>query len=317
MVSASSTQDDVVLDVRALRKRYAGASGDALHDVSFELRRGEVLGLLGPNGAGKTTAIEIITGFRRASGGSVRLLGDLDPTRRSDLREIRRRVGYVPQAAGHYRFLTVRETIAMHGAWYDDPRGVDEVLELVGLEDAADQRVRRLSGGQQRRLDVGVALVGRPDVVLLDEPTTGFDPAARRRAWDVIADLARLGTSILLTTHYMEEATRLADCVVVLGGGRVVGEGTPDQLARELRLDTVIRARVPDALTHEDLPAALRAGLVERGRFELRTAGSPTSALAQLCQWSLEQDVPLEELDVRAPSLEESYLALTEEAGVG
>ena len=202
----------------------------------------------------------------------------------------------------------------MHRAWYDDPRGVDEVLALVGLEDAAGQRVRRLSGGQQRRLDVGVALVGRPDVVLLDEPTTGFDPAARRRAWDVIADLASLGTSILLTTHYMEEATRLADRVVVLGAGRVVGEGTPQALARELQLDTVIRAKVPDAVSHEDLPQLLREGLVEPGRFELRTSGAPTIALALLCQWSLDQDVPLEDLDVRAPSLEESYLALTGEA---
>ena len=304
---------DVVLDVRSLAKRYAGASSDALHDVSFQLHRGEVLGLLGPNGAGKTTTIEIVTGFRRATGGEVTVLG-LDPGVPAQLREIRRRVGYVPQEAGHFRFLTVRETLAMHRAYHADPRDVDEVLDLVGLADAADQRVRRLSGGQQRRLDVGVALVGRPELVLLDEPTTGFDPAARRRAWDVVAELARLGTSVLLTTHYMEEATRLADRVVVVGGGRVVGEGTPDQLARELRLDTVIRARVPRVLTHEDLPDSLRAGLVEPGRFELPIPGSPTAVLAQLCQWSLERDVPLEELDVRAPSLEESYLALTGEA---
>ncbi len=304
---------DVVLDVRSLAKRYAGASSDALHDVSFQLHRGEVLGLLGPTGAGKTTTIEIVTGFRRATGGEVTVLG-LDPGVPAQLREIRRRVGYVPQEAGHFRFLTVRETLAMHRAYHADPRDVDEVLDLVGLADAADQRVRRLSGGQQRRLDVGVALVGRPELVLLDEPTTGFDPAARRRAWDVVAELARLGTSVLLTTHYMEEATRLADRVVVVGGGRVVGEGTPDQLARELRLDTVIRARVPRVLTHEDLPDSLRAGLVEPGRFELPIPGSPTAVLAQLCQWSLERDVPLEELDVRAPSLEESYLALTGEA---
>jgi len=190
------------------------------------------------------------------------------------------------------------------------------VLELVGLEDAADQRVRRISGGQQRRLDVGVALVGRPEVVLLDEPTTGFDPAARRRAWDVIEELARLGTTVLLTTHYMEEATRLADRVLVLGGGRVVGQGTPDQLARELQLDTMIRARVPVAVTGDDLPASLRAGLVEPGRFELQVE-SPTSVLAELCGWAMERDLPLEELDVRAPSLEEAYLALTGETVAG
>jgi ABC-2 type transport system ATP-binding protein len=309
----SAKSDDVVLDVRDLVKRYPGAGRPALDGVSLQVRRGEVLGLLGPNGAGKTTLIETVTGFRTADSGSVRMLGGLDPADRRDLREIRRRTGLVSQQVGHLRYLSVRETIELHHALHDDPRPTGEVLALVGLEDAADQRVRRISGGQQRRLDVAVALVGRPELVLLDEPTTGFDPGARRRAWEVIERLARDGTSVLLTTHYMEEATRLADRVVVLGSGHVRGEGTPEELARELHLGTVIRARIPDTFAADELPVQVREGLVEPGRIELR-AQEPTAALAQLCGWAVDRGLALEELDVRAPSLEESYLALTGEA---
>ncbi|MCW2923115.1 MAG: transporter related [Thermoleophilia bacterium] len=309
------TQDpptsDVVLDVRDLVKRYPGADVPAVQGVSLQLHRGEVLGLLGPNGAGKTTTVEILTGFRSRTSGTVSLLG-LDPGKRDDLRELRRRVGVVLQHTGHYRYLTARETIAMHRAWYDDPREVDEVVELAGLTECADQRVRKLSGGQQRRLDVGVALVGRPEVIFLDEPTTGFDPAARRRAWDVILELTRLGTSVVLTTHYMEEASRLADRVVVLGAGRVVGSGAPEQLARDLQLGTMIRASLPPEVTPADVPDAIRAGLVAPGRFELRV-DAPAEALGQLCTWAVERGLRLEDLDVRAPSLEESYLALTGE----
>lgn len=308
-MTGPASSDDLVLDVRGLAKRYAGAPAPALDGVDLQLRRGEVLGLLGPNGAGKTTLIECVTGFRRAESGSIRVLG-LDPSRRSDVRELRRRVGLVSQQVGHLRYLGVRETLELHHALHERPRSVDEVLDLVELGDVADQRVRRLSGGQQRRLDVAVALVGRPELVLLDEPTTGFDPAARRRAWEVVERLASEGTSVLLTTHYMEEATRLAERVVVLGAGRVRGEGTPDQLARELRLGTVIRARVPHELTADELPHVLRSGLVEPGRIELH-ADEPTSVLAQLCGWAVDRGMPLEDLDVRAPSLEESYLALT------
>jgi ABC-2 type transport system ATP-binding protein len=309
-VSEPSTNDDVVLDVHGLAKRYPGATSDALHALDLQLYHGEVLGLLGPNGAGKSTAIEIISGFRTADSGAVRVLGR-DPSRPRDLREIRQLLALVSQHTGHLRYQTVRETLAMHATWYEQPRGIDEVLELVELHDAQHQRVRRLSGGQQRRLDLAVALMGRPKIVLLDEPTTGFDPAARRRAWDVVERLAADGTSILLTTHYMEEATRLADRVVVLAAGRVVGEGSPDQLARELQLGTVIRARIPEALVATDLPTGLRDGLVEAGRFELH-APEPTRALAALCGWAVDRGLSLEELDVRAPSLEDSYLALTE-----
>ena len=171
--------------------------------------------------------------------------------------------------------------------------------------------VRRLSGGQQRRLDVGVALVGRPELLFLDEPTTGFDPAARKRTWEIIGELADAGTSIVLTTHYMEEAAALANRVVVLGYGRIVGQGTPEQLAHELQIGTVIRARLPFGITHADLPASLRPGLKEPGVFELE-AQEPTKLLGTLCAWALEHGMSLEQLDVRAPSLEESYLALTE-----
>jgi len=310
-VSEQDPRTDVVLDVRGLAKTYPGANAPAVRDVSFQLHRGEVLGLLGPNGAGKTTTIEILIGFRDRTAGAVRLLG-LDPGDRHDLRALRRRVGVVLQQTGHYRYLSARETVAMHRAWYEDPREVEEVLELVGLTEHADKRVRTLSGGQQRRLDVGVALVGRPEVIFLDEPTTGFDPAARRRTWEVVEELTRLGTSVVLTTHYMEEASRLADRVVVLGGGRVVGDGTPDQLARNLRLATVIRARLPFGITPADLPEAIRGGLVEPGRFQLE-ASEPAVVLAELCQWALDRGMRLEDLDVRAPSLEESYLALTAE----
>ena len=306
-----SIDDDVVLDVRGLAKQYPGAARPAVRDVSLQLRRGEVLGLLGPNGAGKTTTVEILTGFRDRTGGDVCLLG-LDPGQRSSLRALRRRVSVVLQDGGHLRYLTARETIAMHRAYYPDPRGVEEVLELVGLADDADRVVRFLSGGQQRRLDVGIALVGRPEVIFLDEPTTGFDPAARRRLWDVVDELTGLGTSVVLTTHYMEEAARLADRVVVMGAGTVLGEGTPEELGRRLQLATVIRATVPVDVDLEAVPTSVRDGFVEPGHFQLAVP-EPTRVLADLCGWAVAQGVELDDLDVRAPSLEESYLALTSE----
>jgi ABC-2 type transport system ATP-binding protein len=313
-VIEGSSQQPVVLEVRGLVKQYPGTTAPAVRDVSLELHAGEVLGLLGPNGAGKTTTIEILTGFRSRDAGEVRLLG-LDPAVRADLRQIRRRVGVVLQQTGHYRYLTVRETIAMHQAWHVEPRGVDEVLDLVGLTESADKSVRQLSGGQQRRLDVAVALVGRPELIFLDEPTTGFDPAARRQMWDVLEDLTELGTSVVLTTHYMEEAARLADRVVVIAGGSVVGEGSPERLASELQLGTMIRATLPLDVSVTDLPLVARDGLRADGRFELRVQ-DPAPVLAELCSWAVEHDVELTDLDVRAPSLEESYLALTGEPRV-
>ncbi len=313
--AGESTPDHIVLDVHALVKQYPGSARRALDGVSLRVARGEVLGLLGPNGAGKTTLIETVTGFRAADSGTVRVLG-LDPADPAQRQSLRRRVGLVSQQVGHLRYLSVRETLEYHAALHDDPRSVDEVLAMVGLDEVAGQRVRRVSGGQQRRLDVAVALMGRPELLLLDEPTTGFDPGARRKAWDMIAGLVDEGLSVLLTTHYMEEAARLCERVVVLGGGRVRGEGAPDELARQLHLGTMIRARVPSRFDAGELPESIRLGLIEPGRFDLRT-DEPTSALAQLCSWAVDRGIELDELDVRAPSLEESYLALTGEAEAG
>ena len=301
---------DAVLTVEGLRKRY-DSGVEAVRGISFQLGRGEVLGLLGPNGAGKTTTVEILTGFRQRDAGEVHLLG-LDPGSRDDLRKLRRRIGIVLQQAGHLRYLSVRETVAMHAAYHaPDARDVDEVLELVGLKDVPDRRVRQLSGGQQRRLDVAVALVGRPEVIFLDEPTTGFDPAARRRMWDVVRDLTREGTSVVLTTHYMEEASELADRVLVLRQGEIVGAGTPEEIARSLRIGTTIRATLPIDTGPHALPIELRGALGPDGRLELRDCEDVTRIVALLCNWALEAGIELTDLDVRAPDLEASYLALT------
>jgi len=300
-----------VLVVRDLRKQYADGT-EALGGISLQLARGEVLAVLGPNGAGKTSLIEVVTGFRSATSGSIDLLG-LDPTDRARVQRLRARVAVVAQTTGHLRYLSVRETLDMHRAYYTDARATDELLALVGLEDSAAQRVRQLSGGQQRRLDLAVALVGRPEVVFLDEPTTGFDPAARRRSWEIIANLASLGTSVVLTTHYMEEASTLADRLVVLRAGRIVGEGTPAELADSLALETRITAQLPNDVSAEDLPALIRSALGAGGLFELQTI-DPTSALAALTGWAVTRGTALDALRVEPPSLEESYLALTNEA---
>jgi ABC-2 type transport system ATP-binding protein len=309
---APAAHEDVVA-VANLSRSYGAVR--AVTDVSFVVRRGEVFGLLGPNGAGKTSTIEILAGFRRHDAGIVRVLG-LDPGTRSDLRELRRRAAIVPQAAGHYRYLRVRETLEMHHALHEQPRDVDEVLALVGLEDMAQREVRRLSGGQQRRLDVGVAVIGRPELVLLDEPTTGFDPAARRRAWELVEQLRALGTSVLLTTHYMEEAQALADRVAVMRRGVVVGMGTPTELAEQLRLPSTIRFRVPAGVGVSDLPGAVRAmpGVnpdAAVGDLVCGQAQTPTRIMGVLCGWAAERGVELEQLELRQPGLEESYLALT------
>lgn len=293
-----------------LRKRYANGV-EAVRGLSFEVGRGEIVGILGPNGAGKTTTIEILIGFRDRDGGDVEILGGLDPAQRRDLREIRRRVGVVLQFTGHLRYQTVRETIAMHAAYYPDARSVEEVLGMVELTEAADQMVRALSGGQQRRLDVAVALVGRPEVLFLDEPTTGFDPGARRRMWELVRGLANDGMSIVLTTHYMEEASALADRLVVVRAGEIVGEGTPAQLSQSLKIGSSISATLPGDVRGEDLPEIIREGLSVAGRFELTDRHDVTQIVATLTAWAIARGIELTDLDVRAPSLEDSYLALT------
>src|SRR6059058_833403 len=254
-----------VVVVRELHKAYG--EYEALRGVSFEIAAGQVFGLLGPNGAGKTTTVEILEGYRKRDAGSVEVLG-IDPQRAG--RAWRERVGIVLQSSSLYVSLTVRESLAVFGGYYARPRDVDEVIDVVGLTEKRDARVKTLSGGQQRRLDLGVALVGDPDLVFLDEPTTGFDPAARRRAWDTIRGLRSLGKTILLTTHYLDEAEQLADRVAVLRRGEIVASGPPAELTgtahqteiryRENGREVVLHTDEPTRLLHELTEQALGQG---------------------------------------------------------
>jgi ABC-2 type transport system ATP-binding protein len=272
--------------VADLRKSYG--EHEALRGVSFEIREGEVFSLLGPNGAGKTTTIEILEGYRRRDGGTVSVLG-VDPAQAP--RQWRARVGVVLQSSAMYENLTVRESLALFGGYYERPRPVDDVIDVAGLREKADSLVRRLSGGQRRRLDFGLALIGDPELIFLDEPTTGFDPAARRAAWETIRSLRGLGKTILLTTHYLDEAEQLADRVAVLREGHIVATGTPSELTRTPA--TEIRYR-------------------EDGRDVVLRTEQPTRVLAELTAQAIAHGRELEALEVRRPSLEEVYLELTE-----
>ena len=276
------------ISVRGLRKRYGGL--EAVRGVDFEIEEGEVFGLLGPNGAGKTTTVEILEGYRRRDAGEVAVLGH-DPERPGP--EFRQRIGVVLQQSQLWQTLTVREMHAMFAGYYERPRDVGEVIELVGLAEKRDARVKTLSGGQKRRLDLGIALVGDPDLVFLDEPTTGFDPAARRAAWDMIRSLRSLGKTVLLTTHYLDEAEQLADRVAVLREGKVVRVGTPREL------------------TTGDLEVEIRYR--RNGEDMLLQTAEPTRVLHELTAEALARGEELERLEVRRPTLEDVYLALTEE----
>jgi ABC-2 type transport system ATP-binding protein len=273
---------------RGVRKAYGGVQ--ALAGVDLEVRRGELLALLGPNGAGKTTLLEILEGHRRADAGEVRVLGH-DPALRE--RALRERTGIVLQEEGLDPNLNVREAVELYGAAYPAPWPADGVLELVGLADRAGARASTLSGGQRRRLDLALGIAGDPELIFLDEPTTGFDPGARRRSWELIRHLRELGKTILLTTHYMEEAQVLADRVVVLAGGRVVAEGTPDSLASAAG-EAIVAYR-------------------SNGRAERFTTATPTADLLPLLRTAVERGEELEGLTVTRPSLEDVYLQLTEE----
>ena len=275
--------------VRELRKSYG--SHEAVRGISFRIEDGEVFGLLGPNGAGKTTTVEILEGYRTRDGGAVDVLG-FDPARAE--RAYRERIGVVLQQSQLWANLTVRETHSMFAGYYRRPRNVDEVIELVGLAEKRDARVKTLSGGQKRRLDLGVALVGDPDLVFLDEPTTGFDPAARRAAWEMIRSLRSLGKTILLTTHYLDEAEQLADRVAVMRDGRIVREGTVAELTGETT-DTEVRFR-------------------RNGQEVVLHTEEPTRLLHQLTQEALAEGRELDGLTVRRPTLEDVYLSLTEDA---
>jgi ABC-2 type transport system ATP-binding protein len=274
--------------VRGLRKSYGAL--EAVRGIDFEVRRGEVFGLLGPNGAGKTTTVEILEGYRRRDAGEVEVLGS-DPADAGGA--WRERIGVVLQSSAMYETLTVVEMLRLFAGYYREPRPVDEVVSLVGLQEKRDDRVRRLSGGQRRRLDLGLALVGDPELIFLDEPTTGFDPRARRHAWETIRGLRGLGKTILLTTHYLDEAERLADRVAVLAQGRIVASGAPAELTGAVAA-TEIRYR-------------------ENGREVVLETDEPTRVLHELTSRALAENRELEGLVVRRPSLEEVYLSLTDE----
>jgi ABC-2 type transport system ATP-binding protein len=278
------------IEVRGLRKRYG--EHEAVGGIDFTVGRGEVFGLLGPNGAGKTTTVEILEGYRERSEGEVSVLGH-DPARRE--LELRRRVGIVLQSSGMYRHITVREALDHWAHLYPSPRDVDEVIDVAGLRESEDVRTRRLSGGQLRRLDLALALVGDPELIFLDEPTTGFDPAARRAAWETVRSLQGLGKTVLLTTHYLEEAQALADRVAIIKGGRILAEGAPG----ELGAGDSSRYRV-----------AWRNG---RGLMEQRETDDPTTLLHELTEAALARGERLRDLSVSRPSLEDIYLELTDD----
>ena len=288
--------------VRGLVKSYGALT--AVNGIDLDIHHGEIFALLGPNGAGKTTTVEILEGYRSRDSGEVTVLG-WDPARQRA--RLKSQIGIVLQSTGVERYLTVAETVQMYAGFYPHPRPVDEVIGLVGLEAKRTSRVSKLSGGQQRRLDVAIALAGDPDLLFLDEPTTGFDPSARRESWDVIKNLAALGKTVLLTTHYMDEAQFLADRVAVISAGQIVAEGDPATLADRELARARVRYRPPAGIT----PPPGLAGPPEPDGFTEFAPDDVTLALHQLTGWALEQRVSLDGLEVTRPSLEDVYLSLT------
>ncbi len=290
--------------VRGLRKSYG--SFEAVRGIDFEVARGEVFALLGPNGAGKTTTVEILEGHRQRTAGDVSVLGH-DPGRNE--RALKERIGIVLQQTGVDEYLTVREVVEMVGGYYPSPRPVDEVIELVGLTDQANQRIRKLSGGQKRRVDMAVALAGDPELLFLDEPTTGFDPTARRQAWETVRGLTLLGKTILLTTHFMDEAQNLASRLAIMNRGRIIATGTPAELIGAESDTTLIRFRLPDGLRPPD-----RLELRREGAIWVLESAAPTRDLHELSGWAIAEDLELADLEVTRSSLEDVYLQLTAES---
>ncbi len=290
------------IKVEGLRKSYGDV--DAVRGIDLSVDRGEVFALLGPNGAGKTTTVEILEGYRPRTAGQVSVLGH-DPSTRSI--ELKRRIGIVLQSTGVEPFLTVRETVELYSGYYPHPRDVDEVIDLVGLSEKRDARVKKLSGGQQRRLDVAVALAGDPELLFLDEPTTGFDPNARRNAWQIVKNLTTIGKTIFLTTHFMDEAQYLAHRVAVIAKGRIVAEGPPDSLAGRDQMRTRIRFRLS-----RDAPTPPEWGQTQLpdGSFEL-AADDVTRAVHRITSWAVEQGTSFEVLEITRPTLEDVYIELT------
>ncbi len=296
-----------VVSVRGLVKRYG--SDEAVTGVDLQVRRGEIFAFLGPNGAGKTTTVEILEGFRQRTGGEVSVLGE-DPATAGGA--WRNRIGVVLQESEPEPGLSVRECLALYAGFYRTPRDIGETIGLVGLGNQAGTLATRLSGGQRRRLDFALALIGDPELIFLDEPTTGFDPSARRAAWEVVAGLRELGKTIFLTTHYMDEAEHLADRIAVISAGRIVAHGTPRTLGGRDQMSTAISFTLPVHLARSDLPAVLRA-LAEpgpSGTVVLRSE-SPLVHLSMLGDWAIGRGFDLPDLDVHRPTLEEVYLRLT------
>ena len=289
------------IKVADLRKSYG--SVEAVKGISFEVAEGEVFALLGPNGAGKTTTVEILEGYRRRDAGTVSVFG-MDPERGGS--RLRERIGIVLQECGFEELLTVREILDRQAGYYPAARPVDEVIDLVGLGDKTKARVRTLSGGQRRRLDLALALVGSPDLIFLDEPTTGFDPAARRNAWDLVKRLCGLGKTVFLTTHYMDEAQYLADRVAVLAGGRLVAEGDPKSIGGRDIGPAVIRFALPDGVHISALPIKAKLD----GDLGVIETSEVVRTLHTLTGWALERGVELENLTVSRPSLEDVYLEM-------
>ena len=304
----SAPHSDPAIRVRGLRKRFGDR--DALRGIDLDVARGETVALVGPNGAGKTTAVEILEGFHFRSGGEVAVLGS-DPARPT--RAWRDRIGIVTQESEPDPGLSVREAVALYAGYRTRPRSVDETLEHVGLADAANVQATALSGGQRRRLDLALALVGDPELLFLDEPTTGFDPSARRAAWELVAGLRARGRTILLTTHDMREAERLADRIVVLAGGRIVADGTPAALGERDRAAARIAFRLPAARSAADLPEPLRARVSGDGSVVELHSHSPLADVGELAAWARCQRIDIADLTVARASLEDVYLTLTEE----
>jgi len=289
------------IDVRGLRKEYGPVA--AVAGIDLAIAPGEVFALLGPNGAGKTTTVEILEGHRHATSGHVRVLGH-DPARGE--RRLRERMGIVLQSTGVEEYLTVIEAVRLHGGYYPRPRDADEVIALVGLVEQRDRRINKLSGGQRRRVDLAIALAGDPELLFLDEPTTGFDPSARRQAWEMVKGLVGLGKTIFLTTHFMDEAQVLADRVAIIANGRIVAEGSPDTLGGRHAAATRIAFSLPPASELPDWFGATR----QAGGYLLET-DTATRTLHELTEWAISADLELVGVEVSRPSLEDVYLALT------
>lgn len=297
------------IEVKGLVKHYGDVK--AVDGVDLTIETGEVFALLGPNGAGKTTTVEILEGHLDRDAGEVRVLG-FDPAAES--RDYRERIGIVLQSTSVIRELSVREAVDLFGKMYPNPMSTDEVIEIVGLADKADARIKTLSGGQVRRVDLGLGIVGDPDLIFLDEPTTGFDPSARRSSWSLVHSLRSLGKTILLTTHYMDEAQNLSDRVAVIAGGKIVAEGSPVTLGGRAGAEARVSFVLPDGAG--DIPEPFRASPNREGIVEVATA-TPTEDLHRLTEWAVRRQIELERLAVTRPSLEDVYLSITEENADG